>query len=219
MVPPGIELRRFRGAAEALWLAAERPVRRAAGASRRWCGAPKRPLVSEWVYSNLDHFLALALLVARGADILSTYLVTPSLKLEANGLARRMGWKFAAITLPVCFVPYLHLGTGFACVVFFLLVAGGNFKGVWLARAIGESRYLDLLRQAARDGNERDFAVAVAGHAVMFSAFGTLLLFFCRNSDTWGFYAAQGVLLYAFAVFLHTCLFYRRLQKAVPPAV
>jgi predicted lysophospholipase L1 biosynthesis ABC-type transport system permease subunit len=103
--------------------------------------------------------------------------------------------------------------------VFFLLVAGGNFKGVWLARAIGEAPYLDLLRQAAREGKERDFAVAISGHALMFSAFGALLLLFYRDTDTWGYFAAQGVLLYAFAVFLHTCLFYRRLKKAVPPAV
>ena len=174
--------------------------------------------MSAWISSNLDHCLALAILMARGADILSTYLVTPHLELETNGLARRMGWGFAVVTLPVCLVPYFHVGVGLACLVFFLLVAGGNFKGVWLARSIGESRYLDLLREAVRQGRERDFAVAISGHVLMFVALGMLLLLLHGDTYGWTAYAAQGFFLYAFAVLFHTCLFYRRLRKAVAPA-
>jgi len=178
---------------------------------------PETADVTEWAYANVDHFLALALLLARGGDILSTWLVTPRLELEANGLARRLGWKFAVITLPVCLLPYYHTGLGFSAVVVFLLVAAGNLKGVWLVRTIGERRYLRLVERAARAGRGLDFAVATGGHALMFAAFGALLLLF-HESGSWGFYAALGVFGYAFAAFFHTCLFYRRVRNAPEPA-
>ena len=34
---------------------------------------------------------------ARGADFLSTYIATPNLVLEANPLAKKMGWKVGAL--------------------------------------------------------------------------------------------------------------------------
>ena len=37
-------------------------------------------------------WMAGILVLARGSDFLSTYIATPNLVLEANPLARKMGW-------------------------------------------------------------------------------------------------------------------------------
>ena len=41
---------------------------------------------------NWEHTLAVVLFLARASDVGSIYLVTPSLRLVANPIARKLGW-------------------------------------------------------------------------------------------------------------------------------
>src|ERR1700710_546258 len=85
----------------------------------------------------------LALLIfARGMDILSTWVATPHMVLEANPLAKKMGWKYG-IPINVIFsagfafwpLPALVISTTS------ILVAARNFQNAWLMRSMGEEAY------------------------------------------------------------------------------
>ncbi len=52
------------------------------------------------------HVIAGLAVCSRAADVWTTHLVTPTLKLEANPIARRFGWKLALLTILVGLVAY-----------------------------------------------------------------------------------------------------------------
>src|SRR5208337_445540 len=100
-------------------------------------------------HSNFEHLLCALILVSRLGDIGSTYLITPKLKLEANLVAGKLGWWFAAATLLVCLVPYYSAPLGVVVLVPSLLVSASNTSKIWFVRAYGESEYHDLLCRLA----------------------------------------------------------------------
>src|SRR5690606_22308798 len=98
----------------------------------------------------LPHMLCALILLGRLGDLLSTWLVTPNLVLEANPVVRRLGFRFMLFTTPICLVPYLDVLLGAALVPPFLLVSSSNFSKVWIARAMGESGLLVQHREYTR---------------------------------------------------------------------
>ena len=61
-----------------------------------------RSILSEFSFEPWNRFtggLIAALFVARGLDFLSTWIVTPTLKLEANPLMRRVSWLRMIVTI------------------------------------------------------------------------------------------------------------------------
>ena len=168
-----------------------------------------------------SHVLAALLLLARAADIVSTRLATPRLALEANPLVRRLGWPFAWSTLLVCFVAYLP-GQGpalaLAAIVVSLFVAGNNFARGWAIRALGEDAYHAHMRRvvAAASPGYVCFAIA-AGHALV-AAVGLLLLVFHPDPREPAGAVAIGILLYAFAGWLHGTVAVRRMRREPAPA-
>ena len=61
-----------------------------------------RLLLSNFSFEPWNRFTAgliAALFVARGLDFLSTWIVTPTLKLEANPLMRRVRWGWMTVTI------------------------------------------------------------------------------------------------------------------------
>src|SRR5690242_5109760 len=98
----------------------------------------------------IAHILGFLILVGRAGDLLSTWLATPKLKLEANPIVRRLGWRFAVLTLLFCLIPYYNAALGVAAVVFNFVVCFSNFGKVWLMRTMGESEYDALLCSLAR---------------------------------------------------------------------
>ena len=78
------------------------------------------------------------LLFARGMDLLSTRFATPTLALEANPLAKWLGWKGGlafnvALSFAVAFCPMAAV----ILTTTSLLVASRNFKSAFLMRALG----------------------------------------------------------------------------------
>ena len=158
----------------------------------------------------LVHFIAAGVLLARGADLGSTYLATPNLVLEANDLVRRFRWPFAFATLALCFVPYLNPGFGIIVLVTSLFVSAGNLRQVWLARAVGESEYLAFLRAAAARSTRFAVLGSMLGSALLVGFAGAVMLFF-YPTPSWGRSIAFGVLGYAGAIGVHGMTFARRL--------
>ncbi len=86
---------------------------------------------------NFTVVLAALILVSRLGDILSTYLVTPSLKLEANLLLRKLGWRFAVATTLIALVPFYNTALGVMVLVPSLLVSASNLQKVWAGESHG----------------------------------------------------------------------------------
>ena len=51
--------------------------------------------MSRFFAESFEHALCGLILLSRLADIGTTSLITPQLKLEANPIMRRLGWRFA----------------------------------------------------------------------------------------------------------------------------
>src|SRR5438874_9819141 len=86
---------------------------------------------------GFPHFLAALVLLSRIGDVLSTYLVSPTLLLESNAFVRRWGWPVALLSLLFCFVPYYNTAVGVVVLTASFLVTGSNLSRCWLVRALG----------------------------------------------------------------------------------
>ncbi|HKE00345.1 MAG TPA: hypothetical protein VKE69_04995 [Planctomycetota bacterium] len=162
-----------------------------------------------------DHALFGLVLFSRIGDVASTRLGTPNLRLEANPVARRLGWKFALLTLLIALIPYWHTGMGVAIAVASLLVSASNFSRVWQYRALGEDRVLAILEETARASRLRQ---ALLWHWVgvgFVLLLGTLALYLDADRIAWSPWIGLGIVTYGAAMGLHGTLFLRRLFRRV----
>ena len=60
----------------------------------------------EFLMRHLVHVVAFATLISRLGDIGTTYLVSPTLRVEANPIARRLGWRYIFATALIALMPY-----------------------------------------------------------------------------------------------------------------
>lgn len=174
---------------------------------------------------HLELALAVILLVARLADVLSTRWATPQLRLEANPVVRRLGWPFAWATLLLCALPY---APGFgppvavAAIVLSLFVAAGNLSRGWAMRALGEEAYREHLRRVVSLATPWQVYGAIALASALIAGAGGLLLLFYPSPSEWAYFFALGIVAYALAAWLYSTLSIRRLLREVarsrPPA-
>jgi len=185
--------------------------------------------VIAFLHDNLEHTLAALLLVSRIGDVLSTWLVTPGLTLEANPLVRKLRWRFALLTLLIAGVPYLSLPAGLMMLPPFLMVSASNITGAWLVRRVGEQRYFELMLEAARQSRLRQAIwPLLASAAFLLLLAASVWLFYPDPARDWGFWIGMGIALYAGVRVLHGSLYYRRIFRraaetpaqgpATPPA-
>jgi hypothetical protein len=161
---------------------------------------------------NFQHVLAILILIGRVGDIGSTYLVSPTLKLEANPLARRLRWPFAILTLGVCVVPYYNTAMAVLILVPSLLVSGNNLARGWVARAVGEDELLAFLRRAAlKTPPLVALAFTVGAGAFVMLAGGVLMVL--SGGWSWAFCFALGLMIYGVTVGLYGSLFAMRLRR------
>jgi len=162
-----------------------------------------------------EFVLAGAILLGRIGDIASTWLVTPTLRLEANPLARRLRWPFAWLTLLACLIPFWSLPLGLVAAVVFFLVTAHNLSHAWLARALGEDRVRELQLEAARrSGLRAALALTWLASVPLFACAVLVALFGGDPNRSWSFWVATGIGLYAFALGFHKSLYFVRLFRA-----
>jgi hypothetical protein len=172
------------------------------------------------LFGSRDYFLYLALLIfGRGMDFLSTWIATPNLALEANPLAKKLGWKWGLL-LNAIIVSLFALWPLPAVVIITtsILVAARNFQSAWLMRSLGEYEYRSwmagqleqtpvtlyvfcLLAQTA--------LIAIVGAALMYSSYPLIMQSFVP------FGIGMGVLTYAVAVTFYTLLAVWRLRRSL----
>jgi len=162
--------------------------------------------------------LIVLLLVARLGDIGSTWLATPELKLESNPIVRRLRWWYAWATLLLCLVPLVSLGASVALLVASLLVTSSNLSKGWLMRALGEDGYLFLMHEAATRSSLPVALAFTLGSAAAVAFVGWLALVTSGGEESWGYWGATGILIYAGAIAFYGAVSVVRLYRSLGQA-
>jgi hypothetical protein len=165
-------------------------------------------------YQQLTHVIAFLLLLARLGDVGSTYLLSPTLKLEANPIVRRFRWPFAGVTILAAALPYYSLPAGVAFLIMSLLVCASNCSRVWLVRTMGESEYhLFVIGITKRAPLRLGLVFCLLSPFCMATIGVVMLLFYPRPQQDWGYWIAVGFFLYALAIGLYGSLAFLRYRK------
>jgi hypothetical protein len=160
------------------------------------------------------YFLILAvLLIARGADFLSTWVATPNLVLEANPISKKLGWKVGiALNLVVCAVfaswplPAIVISTTS------LLVAARNFQSAWLMRSLGEEPYRYWFVERMRETPVALYLFCLLAQTALVGSVGLALMYFCP-AQLVPFAVGMGIVTYALAVTFFTLLSLWRIRR------
>ena len=158
--------------------------------------------------------MLLALIFARGMDILSTWIATPNLVLEGNPVAKILGWRWGLpINVGICLIlafwplPAIVLSTTS------LLVAARNFQSAWLMRSMGEEVYRDWHVARIQETPVTLFLLCLAGNTALTAIIGGLVIFFSRMELVL-FGIGAGIVAYSGAVAFYTLLALWRLRRA-----
>lgn len=146
---------------------------------------------------------ALVLAFARGMDFLSTWIATPNLILEANPLARRLGWKWSgllniAMCLGFATIPLAAIVISTSSI----LVAARNFQSACLIRAMGEFDYGGWYLERVASLPLRLHLLCLAGQSLLFIVVGIALMLF--TSELIPFGVGLGMIAYGLAVIFFT---------------
>jgi hypothetical protein len=159
--------------------------------------------------------LLATLVVGRGMDFLSTWIATPRLILEANPIARRLGWRLGIIlNVVICFafafwpLPAIVISTTS------FLVAARNFQSAWLMRCLGEERYRDWIAERLCETSLGLYVFCVVAQSVLIGAIGVALMYF-SDFRLIPFAIGMGVLTYATAVTVYTLSSLYRIRRIV----
>ncbi|KPJ56280.1 MAG: hypothetical protein AMS16_02685 [Planctomycetes bacterium DG_58] len=165
----------------------------------------------QFVYENLDHVLCVLVLISRLGDVVSTRLATPKLKLEANPIAKKLGWWFIAATLGLCVVPYFHRGAAVVVLTVSCLVSASNISKLWAIRALGEEGYHRHMMRMARKAKPLHAMGGYVAASLFVALLGaTQILLSPGPSRDWGYWFGLGILTYAFAMLIYGPIAYRR---------
>lgn len=156
-------------------------------------------------WGSRDYFMFLSLLLfSRGMDFLSTWIATPNLELEANPLARKMGWAWGIpvnVALCVAFglwpLPSIIISTTS------VLVAARNFQHAWLMRTAGEEGYRHWFMSRLAETPPGLFLFCLFAQTSLVASVGAVLMYFGSHElVTVGI--GMGLIAYALAVLVYT---------------
>jgi len=173
-------------------------------------------------FPSRDYFLMLLLLlVARGMDVLSTWVATPNLLLEGNPIAKKLGWRWGLpINFGVCLVLAFWPLPAIVISTTSVLVAARNFQSAWLMRSLGEHAYRDWHIQRIQETRVTLYLFCLAGNTLLTAGVGAAVIYFSNMPAAGGqpllvpFAIGVGIVAYAGAVAFYTLLAIWRLRRA-----
>jgi hypothetical protein len=148
------------------------------------------------------HVIAGLAVCSRVADVWTTYQVTPTLKLEANSLVRRFGWRFALLTVLVGLVPYVWPPLGVIVLTISFMVSASNASKIVMAKALGEEELAALSHRVLLATPPWPGLLFLVMPGVFVGMLGGSLLFFYHDATQWAYYFGLGMLAYALAIFV-----------------
>jgi hypothetical protein len=153
------------------------------------------------------------LVFARGADFLSTWVATPTLLLEGNPVARRLGWKWGGvINALMCGVLALWPLSAIVVSTASALVAARNFQSAWLMRTLGEHGYRDWHLARVQETPRSVYLFCLAGNTLLTAGVGGAVILFSEQRLV-PLAIGMGIVAYAVAVALYTLLAVWRLRR------
>jgi hypothetical protein len=126
--------------------------------------------------------LFLILAFARGMDFLSTWIATPNLVLEANPIARRLGWRWGApVNVALCAAFALWPLPAIIIATTSVLVAARNFQSAWLMRTAGEDGYRAWVGERLAETPPALFLFCLFAQTLLVAAPGAALIVFSQG--------------------------------------
>ncbi len=163
-----------------------------------------------WEYA----LLLVLLLATRGLDMLSTWVATPNLVLEANPLARLLGWTGSIIVqITFCLGMAKWPLPAVAISTMGVMLAARNFQSAWLMRSIGEENYRYWHVQRLQETQITLFLFCLAGNTMLTAGLGAAVMIFSAPSSV-PFGIGFGIIIYAVAVAFYTMLAMWRMRRA-----
>lgn len=162
---------------------------------------------------NFDHYLCGMLFLARCGDILTTWLATPTMRLEANPIAKKFGWVFAVATIFTCFTAYFSQPLALALLSISLCVCASNASKLWMLRTLGEEEYLALQVATLRRSGLTKALIYNCSPALFYIALGLIMRFVDGDPITWGYHLGTGVFAFGIAILVFYPRKYYRLHK------
>ena len=165
-------------------------------------------------FASSEYYWMLALLLfARGMDFLSTWVATPTLALEGNPIAKKLGWKLGGLlNLALCFgfafwpLPAVIIATTG------VLVAAHNFHSAWLMRSLGEYEYRLWFTDRLYRSNMRLYFGCLFGETMLTAIVGGAILWFSPD-DSVPFAIGVGIMAFAILVLFYTMLGVIRIRR------
>ena len=172
-------------------------------------------MIEEFVPFGSPVYLALlaCLVCARAMDFLSTWVATPNLVLEANPLAKIMGWRLGlVINAILCGVFAIWPLPSIVIITSSLLVAARNFQSAWLMRSLGEHEYRFWMGERLAAAPRYLFLFCLCAQTALLGLLGIGLMFFAQFQLV-PFGVGMGMVTYAFAILVYTLLSLWRSRK------
>lgn len=164
--------------------------------------------------SSAFYLIFILLIIARGMDFLSTWIATPNLVLEANPIARKIGWKIGIIlNLVLCFAFSIWPLPAVVIITSSLLVAARNFQSAWLMRTLGEEPYRTWICDRIRETSVGLYLLCLLAQTALIASLGAALMVF---SDLYlvPFAIGMGMITYAVTVVAYTLLSVWRIRRS-----
>lgn len=156
------------------------------------------------------------LMFSRGMDLLSTWIASPNLVLEANPLAKKLGWKGnialsvgASLCLALWPMPAIIVSTAS------VLVAARNFQQAWLMRSLGEEPYRAWQAGRIQSARLPLFLLCLAAQTALTAGVGVVLIYFCTGTDLVAISVGVGIVAYAGAIGFYSLLSVWRIRRAM----
>lgn len=165
--------------------------------------------------SRIYGLMFLLLVVARGLDILSTWVATPNLVLEGNPIAKKLGWSWnivisVAMSIAFAFWPLPAIVISTTSV----LVAARNFQSAWLMRSLGERLYRDWHVERVQETSVTLYLFCLFAQTGLTAGVGGAVIYFSWDREPVLLAIGFGIIAYALAVAFYTLLGIIRLRRA-----
>jgi hypothetical protein len=167
-------------------------------------------------FGSPSYFIILSVLAfSRAMDFLSTWVATPTLVLEGNPIAKKLGWSWGMLlNLFICIglAAWPLPAIGFSTLS--LLVAARNFQQAWLMRSLGEDRYRDWYVERIQETPVSLYLFCLFAQTTLIAAVGGALIYFGELSLI-PVAIGCGIVTYACAVVFYTLLSVWRLRRTI----
>jgi hypothetical protein len=169
-------------------------------------------------FGSSEYLLMLSLLFfGRGMDFLSTYVATPTLALEGNPIAKKLGWRWGVLlNVVLCFTFAMWPVPAIIITTTGLLVAARNFHSAWLMRSMGEEEYRFWYTERLGQTRLRLVILSLLGETALTAVVGLVLIYVAEPDSllhSIPFAIGIGIVAYAGVVLFYTSLSLWRLRR------